>query len=94
MFSVYDSVINVLNVMVCFKLSLYLRDNIELLKNEDRVVRVLNCLCEKMMKQRETNEILALKFSYLSYVVKQTAISYKSNLNKSNEKEALEPWIR
>lgn len=74
------------------QLSLYLSANVELLKQSDRVTRVLDCLCEKMMKQRDTNEILAVKFSYLSYVVKHAATSYHSH--KTEDAPVLTQWIR
>ena len=73
---------------------MYLSANVELLKQTDRITRVLDCLCEKMMKQRDTNEILALKFSYLSYIVKHAAISYNKQLDKADDASVLGPWIR
>ena len=73
---------------------MYLSSNLELLKQADRVTRVLDCLCEKMMKQRESNEILALKFSYLAYLVKYAAVSYNKQLEKSEDGPILGAWLR
>jgi len=76
------------------KLSLILRENIELINNADCVVRVLDLLCEKMMKQRDTNEILAMKFCYLSFVLKQAAKSHAEWQQKSGDGPLLEMWIK
>jgi hypothetical protein len=47
-----------------------------------------------MMKQRDTNEILALKFSYISYVVKQAAKAYQQQDAALEEGAALGSWIK
>lgn len=86
--ALYRYVINVnLNPV---KLSFILRENIELINNADCVIRVLDLLCEKMMKQRDTNEILAMKFCYLSYVLSQAAECQQ----KSGDGPVLETWIK
>jgi len=90
--ALYKYIINVnLNPV---KLSFILRENIELINNADCVVRVLNLLCEKMMKQRDTNEILAMKFSYLSFVLSQAAKSHAESQQKSGDGPVLEMWIK
>jgi len=90
--ALYKYIINVnLNPV---KLSFILRQNIELINNADCVVRVLNLLCEKMMKQRDTNEILAMKFSYLSFVLSQAAKSHAEWQQKSGDGPVLEMWIK
>ena len=76
---------------------MYLADNVELIRNHEKIIRVLDCLCEKMMKQRDTNEILALKFSYLSYLVKQAATFYKKQSDRTvgdSSETLLDPWIK
>jgi len=90
--AVYKYIINVnLNPV---KLSFILRENIELINNADCVIRVLDLLCEKMMKRRETNEILAMKFSYLSFVLRQAATSHAERQQKSGDGPVLETWIK
>jgi len=90
--ALYKYVINVnLNPV---KLSFILRENNELINNADCVIRVLDLLCEKMMKQRDTNEILAMKFCYLSFVLSQAAKSHAEWQQKSGEGPVLEMWIK
>jgi len=89
--ALYRYIINVnLNPV---RLSFILRENIELLNNAECVIRVLDLLCEKMMKQRDTNEILSVKFSYLSFVLKQTSKSY-AEWQQSGDGPVLEMWIK
>jgi len=76
------------------KLSFILRENIELINNAECVIRVLDLLCEKMMKQRDTNEILAMKFCYLSFVLKQASKSHAEWQQKSGDGPVLEMWIK
>jgi len=90
--ALYRYIINVnLNPV---KLSFILRENIELLNNAECMIRVLDLLCEKMMKQRDTNEILAVKFSYLSFVLKQASKSHAEWQQKSGDGPVLEMWIK
>jgi len=90
--ALYKYIINVnLNPV---KLSFILRENIELLNNADYIIRVLNLLCEKMMKQHDTNEILAIKFSYLSFVLTQAAKSHTEWQQKSGDGHVLEMFIK
>jgi len=90
--ALYKYIINVnLNPV---KLSLILRENIELLNNSICVIRVLGLLCEKMMKQRDTNEILAMKFCYLSFVLSRAAKSHAEWQQKSGDGPVLEMWIK
>jgi len=76
------------------KLSFILQENMELINNADCVTRVLHLLCEKMMKQRDTNEILALKFCYLSFILTQAAKSHAERQQKSGDGPMLEMWIK
>lgn len=90
--ALYRYIINVnLNPV---KLSFILREDIELINNAECVIRVLDLLCEKMMKQRDTNEILAVKFSYLSFVLKQASKSHAEWQQKSGDSPVLEMWIK
>jgi len=90
--AVYRYIINVnLNPV---KLSLIMRENMELINNANCVIRIFDLLCEKMMKQRDTNEILAMKFCYLSFVLKQAAKSHSEWQQKSGDGPVLETWIK
>lgn len=90
--ALYRYIINVnLNPV---KLSFVLRENIELINNAECMIRVLDMLCEKMMKQRDTNEIQAVKFSYLSFVLKQASKSHAEWQQKSGDGPVLEMWIK
>ena len=70
------------------RLSMFLRQSPELLKNADSIVRVLDLLCEKMMKQRETDEVMALRFHYLAFLVRQVAKS------KKEKGDNLDYWLK
>lgn len=70
------------------KLSLHLQQSPELLLNSDKVTKVLDILCEKMMKQHDTDEIMSLKFHYLSFVIKRAV---KMTKEKGNN---LEFWFK
>lgn len=70
------------------KLSLHLQQAPELLLNADKVTKVLDLLCEKMMKQHDTDEIMSLKFHYLSFLIKRAV---KMTKEKGNN---LEFWFK
>ncbi|KAK8785294.1 ankyrin repeat and MYND domain-containing protein 2-like [Amblyomma americanum] len=50
--------------------ALYLQEKRELLDQSTKVERVLNLLCEKQMKAPEPNEMLALKFHHLAFLLR------------------------
>lgn len=70
------------------KLSLYLQQTPELMLNADKVTKVLDLLCERMMKQRETDEIMALKFHYFSFLIKRAVKMTKERGNN------FEHWLK
>ncbi|XP_052094665.1 ankyrin repeat and MYND domain-containing protein 2-like [Mytilus californianus] len=70
------------------KLAFYLQENSGLLENSTKkVVRTLESLCEKCMKARETNHVMAMKTHYFSFVVAEAGKVYK-------EKGSLDEWIK
>ena len=76
--------------MVCLtllQLSMHLQDHPELLEAYEKVYRLLDHFCEKVMKARETNEVLGIKFHYLAHVVKQCGKIYAEN-------KTLDQWIK
>ncbi|ELU00182.1 hypothetical protein CAPTEDRAFT_151340 [Capitella teleta] len=64
-------------------ISMYLQEHSDLMADVTKIVRLLDLLCEKMMKQKATNEVMAMKFHYLSAILKQCEKCWKSagNLN-------------
>lgn len=58
-----------------------------MLENSKKVVRVLESLCEKCMKARDTNHVMAMKTHYFSFVVSEAARAYQ-------EKGSLDDWIK
>ena len=70
------------------QLSLYIQSHTELLDAVTQVSRVLDLLCERMMKQKDTNQVLAIKFHYLASLVKQC--------HKSREQHGdnLQTWLK
>jgi hypothetical protein len=52
------------------------------------VGKVLDLLCEKSMKSRDTNDVMAVKAHYYATVIRHAATSYTDN-----DKNAA-PWIK
>lgn len=69
------------------KISLILQDDICLVEKCANIVKVLDHLCEKYMKARETNDGMAMKAHYLSVLTKSAAKSYE-------EHKSLDNWIK
>ncbi|XP_013406731.1 ankyrin repeat and MYND domain-containing protein 2 [Lingula anatina] len=69
-------------------ISLYLRDNKCLLENSEKVTKVLDLICEKNMKSKETNDIRAMKSHYMSFLVKQCHKFWQ------DKQENLSAWIK
>ncbi|KAI0208993.1 Ankyrin repeat and MYND domain-containing protein 2 [Lamellibrachia satsuma] len=69
-------------------LSLYVQSHMELLDNVHKVAKVLDLLCERMMKQKATNQVLAIKFHYLASLVRQC---HKS---QQQHQDNLHTWLR
>ena len=67
------------------QLSLCLQSNAVLVECSTQVCRVLDLLCERMMKQSYTNHVLAIKFHYLGALLRQCA--------KTND-PGLQSWIK
>ncbi|KAH7955806.1 hypothetical protein HPB52_003899 [Rhipicephalus sanguineus] len=92
------------------RVALYLQQKRELLDESSKVERVLNLLCEKQMKatSAEPNEMLALKFHHLAFLIRTcskfvrdraaTAGGSNAEGDKSNKKASssglLEPLIK
>jgi hypothetical protein len=69
------------------QLGFYLQENVGLLENSKKVVRVLESLCEKCMKARDTNHVMAMKTHYFSFIVAEASKAFK-------EKGNLDEWIK
>lgn len=69
------------------KLAYYLQENIGMLEESKKVVRVLESLCEKCMKAKDTNHVMAMKTHYFSFVVAEASKAYI-------EKKSLDDWIK
>ena len=71
-----------------FQISIILRDHPELLENSKQVVKLLDLLCEKMMKLKATNEVMAVKFHYQGSIIKECAKCWEENNKK------LDMWFK
>ncbi|KAJ8306824.1 hypothetical protein KUTeg_014908, partial [Tegillarca granosa] len=69
------------------KISLFLQEHIGLVEKSKGIIRVLENLCEKAMKDRDTNDVLAMKTHYLAVLIKAAAKSY-------DEKKNLDTWLK
>ena len=54
-------------------------DRPDLLKEGDKIARLCETLCERCMKAKNTNEVMGLKFHYLSHIFK-FCVKNKDNL--------------
>jgi len=71
------------------KISYLLQENIAIMNNSTKVCKLMDLLCKKQMTARvETNEILAIKFHYISTVIKEAAKSLEI------KQDNLEAWIK
>ena len=70
------------------QLSLYIQSHLELLDEAGKVPRLLDLLCERMMKQKDTNHVLAIKFHFIGCVLKQCVKSRRQHGDN------LQAWIR
>ncbi|XP_071941264.1 ankyrin repeat and MYND domain-containing protein 2-like [Antedon mediterranea] len=52
------------------KICLFASKHEELLNNAIRIAKVLDCICEQQMKQKETNEVLAIKMHYFASILR------------------------
>ncbi|XP_033098012.1 ankyrin repeat and MYND domain-containing protein 2-like isoform X2 [Anneissia japonica] len=52
------------------KICLFVLKNEEILNNATCIARVLDCICEQQMKQKDTNEVLSMKMHYLSAILR------------------------
>ena len=70
------------------KLSYYFESHPGLLEEANKVTKVLDIMCEKSMKIADTNDVMAIKVNYFSYIIRTMAKSY-------NEKgKSLAPWLK
>ena len=67
---------------------MYLQDHSALLDDSYKVAKVLDLLCEKMMKQSSTNEVMGVKFHYLACVVRNCETS------RQDKADNLTFWIK
>lgn len=56
---------------------MYLQDNLELVKNYKRLVKVMEHIVESNVKSTEMNEVLAMKIHYLAFMFKKCARWYE-----------------
>lgn len=76
------------------RLVMYLGDNISLLE-ERKIIKVLESLCEKEMKKTDANELLALKFHHLSFVLRYVEKFYREKIKEGkNGQQILERLMK
>ncbi|KAK3106180.1 hypothetical protein FSP39_014402 [Pinctada imbricata] len=69
------------------KLSFYLQEHVGLLEEYKKIVKVLEMLCEKGMKAKDTNDVIAMKTHYLATLIRNVGKIYA-------EKKEVETWIK
>ncbi|KAL3836435.1 hypothetical protein ACJMK2_021868 [Sinanodonta woodiana] len=69
------------------RIAYFLQDHKEVLENSKKVSKVLDILCEKAMKARDTSDIMALKTHYFATIIRRASKVYE-------EKQNLEGWIK
>ncbi|XP_050407199.1 ankyrin repeat and MYND domain-containing protein 2 isoform X2 [Patella vulgata] len=70
------------------KLSMYLRDHMELIHESYKVAKVLDVLVEKNMKARDTNDVMAVKLHYFATLIRLARTSH------DDKNDNLEFWIK
>ena len=68
---------------------MYLQDHPNILANAHKVQKLLDLLCEKMVKRKEMNEVMAIKFHYQATIVKHC-----SEYHKKSSEDGLNTWIK
>lgn len=82
------------------RLAIFLQSNAQLLKEAKKVIRVLELLCEKEIKQNG-NELLSLKFHHLAFVIgacenylAKQSVKKSDSVEDENKGPDLEPLIK
>ncbi len=70
------------------QISMYLQEHPQLLNESNKIGKLFEVLCEKMMKRSDTNEVMAIKLHYFGSLIKMAG---KSRLNKEDN---LDGWIK
>ena len=71
-----------------FQISLMIQKTPAFLEESKKLCKFLDFLVEKMMKQKETNEIMAIKFHYIRHILQAASQSAAEN------KGSLGPWLK
>lgn len=74
--------------------ALYLQERRQLVDNADKIVRVLDSLCEKQMKAAEPNEMLSLKFHHLAFILRTCSKSLEEHVQRADGEVTLQPLIK
>lgn len=70
------------------RLTYYIESCLGLLEESSKVAKVLDLMCEKSMKDADTNDVMAIKANYFAFIIRTMAKSY-------NEKDkSLQPWLK
>lgn len=73
---------------VISQISLMIQKTPGFLEESRKMCKFLDFLLEKMMKQKETNEVMAIKFHYLRHILEAATKSAAENQG------SLGPWIK
>ncbi|XP_060582578.1 ankyrin repeat and MYND domain-containing protein 2-like [Ruditapes philippinarum] len=65
------------------KVSLHLKDNSELMDESYKVCKVLDMICEKAMKSKDTDDVMAMKAHYFATIIR-----------KAKDDTSLDEWIK
>ena len=68
------------------RIGLYLKNNWILVENGNKVIKVLELLCEKLMKSKDPNEMISIKVHHLAFILTQIL----KHLGKLDKKDKIE----
>ncbi|XP_054164365.1 ankyrin repeat and MYND domain-containing protein 2-like [Oppia nitens] len=75
------------------KVGLHLKDNWILIENGDKIIKVLELLCEKQLRQKQ-NEMISLKVHYLVFILRHLLKQLNINIKcKDNDEDNAEERV-
>lgn len=67
------------------RIGLYLKKNWILIENGNKIIKVLELLCERQLKSNEQNEMISIKLHHLAFIFNQI-LKYLSKNDKNSDK--------
>ena len=77
------------------RVAMHLTDSEVLLEQNQKVVRVLETLCEREMGKEDSNEPLAMKYHHLSFLTKHIVNAYEKSADEETKLQTLcKVWLK